>query len=143
MVARGEHMEYFEIVPNKLYQSSLPGHWDDLLPLGANVSVNLSDMSVPRTPPGWMSIRWEIEDGDLPDLSMLSTIADAVVALINAGRAVTVNCIAGVNRASLLTGLVVYRLGIAKGDDIVTYMRLKRPGALANATFAAYLSGLK
>jgi protein-tyrosine phosphatase len=47
----------------------------------------------------------------------------------------------GFNRSALVAGLVLTYLGI-KGEDAVALLREKRPGALFNENFAAYLTAL-
>jgi protein-tyrosine phosphatase len=47
----------------------------------------------------------------------------------------------GFNRSALVAGLVLTYLGM-KGDDAVALVREKRPGALFNDKFAAYLAAL-
>ena len=47
----------------------------------------------------------------------------------------------GLNRSALVAGLVLTYLGM-KGEDAVALLREKRPGALFNENFAAYLAAL-
>jgi protein-tyrosine phosphatase len=47
----------------------------------------------------------------------------------------------GLNRSALVAGLVLTYLGM-EGEDAVALLREKRPGALFNKNFAAYLTSL-
>jgi protein-tyrosine phosphatase len=51
------------------------------------------------------------------------------------------HCGIGLNRSALVAGLVLTYLGM-KGEDAVALLREKRPGALFNENFAAYLATL-
>jgi protein-tyrosine phosphatase len=61
--------------------------------------------------------------------------------LVANGEKVLAHCGMGYNRSALVAGLVLTYLGM-KGEDAVTLLRDKRPGALFNETFAAYLTAL-
>jgi protein-tyrosine phosphatase len=47
----------------------------------------------------------------------------------------------GFNRSALVAGLILHELGMP-GRDVVARLRDRRPGALFNETFAAYLESL-
>ena len=47
----------------------------------------------------------------------------------------------GLHRSALVAGLMPIYLGM-KGEDAVALLREKRPGALFNENFAAYLAAL-
>ena len=57
------------------------------------------------------------------------------------GEKVLAHCGMGFNRSALVAGLVLTYLGM-KGEDAVALLREKRPGALFNENFAAYLTAL-
>jgi protein-tyrosine phosphatase len=61
--------------------------------------------------------------------------------LVANGEKVLAHCGMGFNRSALVAGLVLTYLGM-KGEDAVALLREKRPGALFNENFAAYLSAL-
>jgi protein-tyrosine phosphatase len=48
----------------------------------------------------------------------------------------------GFNRSALVAGIILHKLGMS-GPDIVRRIRERRPGALFNDCFAAYLESLK
>jgi len=55
---------------------------------------------------------------------------------------VLVHCEQGINRASLLNGVILWMKGM-RGQEIVNYIRSRRPGALFNQNFVNYLVNLK
>jgi protein-tyrosine phosphatase len=48
----------------------------------------------------------------------------------------------GFNRSALLAGLILRYLGMS-GPEVVEHLRQRRPGALFNEVFAAYLVSLE
>jgi len=56
-------------------------------------------------------------------------------------KGVLAHCGMDLNRSALVAGLVLTYLGM-KGEDAVALLREKRPGALFNENFAAYLATL-
>lgn len=81
-----------------------------------------------------------ISDGDLPDLPALWAVAEEAYSKTAEMRVLS-HCGGGVNRASLMNGCILYLRGY-RGPDIVKYIRSKRPGALTNSIFRAYLENL-
>jgi hypothetical protein len=74
----------------------------------------------------------------------LSHIARFAALLIRSNERILVHCNAGENRSSLLDGLILLELrsmGIVNFTSVVDYIRSKRPGALQNKSFAAFLDG--
>jgi len=51
------------------------------------------------------------------------------------------HCGMGFNRSALVAGLILHELGMP-GPEVVARLRDRRPGALFNETFAAYLESL-
>lgn len=77
-------------------------------------------------------------DGDKIPIHQLEILAKRLADDIKAGGKVLLHCNAGRNRSALLAGLILLRLGFT-GTGAVALIREKRPGALANRTFATYL----
>jgi len=51
------------------------------------------------------------------------------------------HCGMGYNRSALVAGVILHKLGMA-GPDIVRRIQERRPGALYNECFAAYIESL-
>ena len=81
----------------------------------------------------------KIFDEGLPDLNKLHAVARLGARLVANGEKVLAHCGMGFNRSALVAGLVLTYLGM-KGEDAVALLREKRPGALFNENFAAYLA---
>lgn len=136
-------MEIFQIDKN-LYQSSLIKTKSDIrsakkfkacFDLTAGIDINAADFKV--------YVSYPIVDGPiLPDKDILKSIAILGFTLAYKKKIkVLVHCDRGINRASLLTGMIL-RLKGMKGGKIVAYIRSKRTGALNNSHFVKYLAGL-
>ncbi len=88
-------------------------------------------------------LKWTIEDAGLPDLDILKIIASFGYDLAYEKKMkVVVHCEQGSNRASLLNGVILWMKGM-RGQEIVDYIRGKRPNALFNRNFVNYLVNLK
>ena len=97
------------------------------------------DHGVPVIPNHTLYVYFPIFDEDLPDLGRLHGLAALGASLVRAGQPVLSHCGAGFNRSALLAGLILTELGW-KGSDAVARLRERRPGALFNERFAAYLT---
>ena len=86
-------------------------------------------------------VYFPICDEGLPDLNKLHAMAKLGARLVANGEKVLAHCGMGFNRSVLVAGLVLTYLGM-KGEDAVALLREKRPGALFNENFAAYLTAL-
>lgn len=142
-------MEVFEILEGRLYQSGAPedaAEWASIHSRGIDVVVDLFgtlDPGVPTAPNSILYIFWPIEDADaLPAMGILTVLVDAVVRLIQLGHKVLVHCHRGKSRSGLLNALVAMKLLGISGRKAVDLVRLRRPGALGNAVFTAYLEAL-
>ena len=85
-------------------------------------------------------MHWPIPDGKIhgPVANRLLLLAAALARRVG----VAVHCRAGRNRSGLLAALIVReRLGLT-GHDAMELVRERRPRALANDDFAAWLEGL-
>jgi len=88
-------------------------------------------------------LNWTIEDAGLPDLDILKIVASFGSDLAYKKKMkVLVHCEQGINRASLINGVILWMKGM-NGEEIVNYIRSKRPGALFNQNFVNYLVNLK
>ncbi len=133
-------MEIFQIDEN-LYQSSMIDDvervkmFDVCIDLAGGVDPDAGDFKI--------YLKWTIEDAGLPDLDILKIVASFGHDLAYEKRMkVLVHCEQGINRASLLNGVILWMKGMS-GQKIVEYIRSKRPGALFNPNFANYLVNLK
>ncbi len=135
-------MEIFQIDEN-LYQSTkIEGgdaervkQFDVCIDLESGIDIGAADFKI--------YINWPIEDGpDLPDIDILKSMATLGYNLAYKNKLkVLVHCKQGINRASLLNGEILRLKGV-KGQEIVDYIRQKRPGALTNPYFEDYLKRL-
>jgi protein-tyrosine phosphatase len=134
-------MNYSEILDGKIYQGTAPDKWSDLDPIKPDIVVSLSDEDTIAPKGQGTYIYYPIEDGPLPvDVERLINLANFLSQEVSAhGKVCYYHCAVGINRSSLLTGLVLYFLGVASGQALVDYIRTKRPGALSNRTFADFL----
>lgn len=133
-------IQIFDLYQKKLWLSSAPqdkDDWKEIKKRGVTVVFDLEGYISSPVPGNILLIRWPIEDGDLPDLNLLEELAQLAYELIKKDQIVLIHCAAGVNRSSLLSGVILQKLGIS---DVVGYLRSRRPGALSNLTFADYLS---
>jgi hypothetical protein len=79
------------------------------------------------------------EEDELPDMIKLQAIARMAASLIRDGHRVLSHCGMGFNRSALMAGLILVELGMP-GAQAVARLRERRPGALYNDGFAAFLS---
>jgi len=133
-------MEIFQIDEN-LYQSSTIDNmerariFDVCIDLAGGIDPGAGDFKI--------YLKWTIEDAGLPDLDILKLVASFGYGLAYKKKMkVLVHCEQGINRASLLNGVILWIKGM-KGQEIVNYIRSKRPGALFNMNFVEYLVNLK
>ena len=115
----------------RLFISPAIREWGHLEPEGVRVVIDLEggiDHGVPVLPNHTLYLYFPIFDEDLPDLARL----------VRSGQPVLSHCGAGFNRSALVAGLILVELGWS-GDAALRRLRERRPGALFNETFAAYL----
>lgn len=99
------------------------------------------DLGIPNIPNNILYVYFPIRDEGLPDLSKLHALARLGARLVANSETVLAHCGMGFNRSALVAGLVLTYLGM-KGEDAVALLGEKRPGALFNENFAAYLTAL-
>lgn len=133
-------MEIFQIDEN-LYQSSMIDDmerakmFDVCIDLAGGIDPGARDFKI--------YLKWTIEDAGLPDSDILKLVASFGYDLAYKKKMkVLVHCEKGINRASLLNGVILWMKGM-DGQEIVKYIRSKRPGALFNLNFVNYLVNLK
>jgi protein-tyrosine phosphatase len=138
-------MELFQVdEEGKLFISPDIDDWGPLAERGIRVVFDLDDdpdIGIPCVPNQLLYVFFPIEDRDLPDLARLHEIARLGASLVRGGAAVLSHCGMGHNRSALLAGLILTYLGMA-GAEAVGRIRQRRPGALYNRAFAAYLEGV-
>lgn len=99
------------------------------------------DHGVPSHPNHLLYVYFPIFDEDLPDLARLDAVASLGTRLLESGQRVLSHCGMGFNRSALVAGMILVRRGM-NGKDAVARIRSRRPGALFNETFEAYLESL-
>lgn len=111
---------------------------------GITVVIDLEgdiDRDIPTMPNHILYVYFPIYDEDLPDMAKLHGVARMAASLVAAGHKVLSHCGMGFNRSALLAGLILRYLGMS-GPEVVEHLRQRRPGALFNEVFAAYLVSL-
>jgi protein-tyrosine phosphatase len=112
---------------------------------GITVVIDLEgdiDRDIPTMPNHILYVYFPIYDEDLPDMAKLHGVARMAASLVAAGHKVLSHCGMGFNRSALLAGLILRYLGMS-GPAVVEHLRQRRPGALFNEVFAAYLVSLE
>ncbi len=125
----------------RLFISPAIHDWSHLEPAGVRVVIDLEggiDHGVPALPNHTLYLYFPIFDEDLPDLERLHGIAQLGARLVRSGQPVLSHCGAGFNRSALVAGLILVELGWS-GTRALDRLRERRPGALFNEIFAAYL----
>jgi protein-tyrosine phosphatase len=128
----------------QLFISPSIDDWTSIENQGITAVIDLDgnlDLGIPNIPNHMLYVYFPICDDDLPDLNKLHALAKLGARLVANGEKVLAHCGMGYNRSALVAGLVLTYLGM-KGEDAVTLLRDKRPGALFNENFAAYLTAL-
>lgn len=138
-------MELFAIDPGRrLFISPAVDDWREIEAHGISAVVDLEgglDLGVPTVPNEVLYVYFPIFDEGLPDLDKLRAVARLGACLISSGAKVLSHCGMGYNRSALVAGLILVHLGWS-GRDAVALLREKRPGALFNEVFSAWLEAL-
>lgn len=119
--------------------------WNYVEEHGITVVIDLEgeiDRDIPTMPNHILYVYFPIYDEDLPDMAKLHGVARMAASLVAAGHKVLSHCGMGFNRSALLAGLILRYLGMS-GPEVVEHLRQRRPGALFNEVFAAYLVSLE
>ena len=128
----------------QLFISPSIDDWKPIEDYGITAVIDLDgslDLGIPTIPNHMLYVYFPIFDEDLPNLNKLHALAKLGARLVANGEKVLAHCGMGFNRSALVAGLVLTYLGM-KGEDAVALLRKKRPGALFNENFAAYLTAL-
>ncbi len=137
-------MEIFQVDDlARLFISPAISDWMPLTPYRVDTVIDLEgglDGCIPTVPNSCLYVYFPIFDEDLPVLAKLLGIAKLGAALVSNGHVVLSHCGMGFNRSALVAGLILNELGMP-GKDAVTRLRDRRPGALFNDKFAAFLEG--
>jgi hypothetical protein len=138
-----------EILPGQLYQRGLFDRWPieqkmELIVQGrigaVACLVNRHDIEMAQLL-GRSYIFYPVSDGRVVDRG-LEFIAYDLSQVIRLGKAVIVHCRAGRNRSGLLAALVVREVTGCTGKEALEIVQERRPNALANPHFCAYLRSL-
>ena len=139
-------MEVFQIDDEaRLFISPAITDWSTLSPYKIDTVIDLEgglDGCIPTVPNHCLYVYFPIFDEDLPVLPKLHGIAKLGASLIREGQVVLSHCGMGFNRSALVAGLILTELGVP-GVDAVQRLRDRRPGALFNERFAAYLTSIR
>ena len=138
-------MELFQVDDDgSLFISPAISDWDALAHHKVDTVIDLDgevDSGIPTVPNQCLYIYFPIFDEDLPNLSKLHAIGNLGASIIKSGHRVLSHCGMGFNRSALVAGVILNELGMP-GPEIVSRLRSRRPGALFNECFAAYLESL-
>ena len=118
--------------------------WDPIAAADIRVIIDLEgdlDHGISTRPGHMLYVYQPIYDEQLPDLTSLHAVARLGATLLRQGHKVLAHCGMGFNRSALMAGLILVELGM-DGAGAVERLRERRPGALFNEVFAAYLSSL-
>ncbi|HJZ76305.1 MAG TPA: dual specificity protein phosphatase family protein [Vicinamibacterales bacterium] len=127
----------------RLFISPALDCWDAAADHGIDVVIDLDgglDTCIPTDAEHCLYIYFHINDDNeqLPQIAKLRAIARLGATLIGAGHRVLSHCGLGYNRSALVAGMILVELGMA-GPMALARIRERRPGALYNEGFAAFL----
>ena len=128
----------------QLFISPSIDDWKPIEDQGITAVIDLDgdlDLGIPTIPNHILYVYFPIFDEHLPDLTKLHAVARLGARLVANSEKVLTHYGMDFNRSALIAGLVLTYLEM-KGEDAVALLRKKRPGALFNENFAAYLAAL-
>lgn len=141
----GDVMELFQVDDDgQLFISPAISDWQVVEAHGIDTIIDLEgglDLGVPTVPNQFLYVYFPIFDDDLPNLKKLHAVAVLGASLVRDGHRVLSHCGMGFNRSALVAGLILHQLGMP-GAEVVARLRERRPGALFNDQFAAYVERL-
>jgi protein-tyrosine phosphatase len=141
-------MELFPIDDDgRLFISPAIDDWGAAACCAIDVVIDLEgglDGCIPTESNGCLYIYFPITDDDveLPPINKLRAIARLAASLIADGHRVLSHCGMGFNRSALVAGMILVELGMP-GPLAVERLRARRPGALYNDNFVAFLESLR
>jgi protein-tyrosine phosphatase len=130
-------------ITENLYQGSNPPHGSLLARAGFHTVVLCAmERQYPASAfPGVQVIHAPMDDGYIiPPLA--APTARLVAQLVRRGKKVLVVCNMGLNRSGITNALALWYLTGMSGHACMWHVQTRRPGALFNNDFAAYLSRL-
>src|SRR5262245_40983683 len=127
----------------RLFISPALDCWDAAAARGIDVVIDLDgglDACIPTDAEHCLYIYFHIVDDNeqLPSMAKLRAVARLGAALVVEGHRVLSHCGLGFNRSALVAGMILVELGMP-GPTAVARIRERRPGALYNDGFAAFL----
>ncbi len=140
-------MDLFQVDDDaRLFISPAIENWDRVAPYKIDTVIDLEgelDTCIPTNTDHCLYIYFPIADDNerMPNLIKLRAIGRLGAALVTEGHRVLSHCGMGYNRSALVAGLIMVELGMP-GNEVVARLRERRPGALFNDGFAAYLEAL-
>ena len=138
-------MELFQVDDEgRLYISPAITDWEALVQHNVDTIIDMDgdlDDGVPTVPNQCLYIYFPIFDEDLPNIYKLQALGNLGASLVGAGHRILSHCGMGFNRSALVAGVILNKLGMP-GPAVVERLRSRRPGALFNECFAAYLESL-
>src|SRR5262249_48887541 len=140
----GSPMDLYQVDDGgRLFISPALDCWDDAAARDINVVIDLEgglDPYIPTDIEHCLYIYFPIGDDNdlLPPVEKLRAVARLAASLVPAGDRVLSHCGMGLNRSALMAGLILVELGMS-GPAAVARLRERRPGALYNDGFAAFL----
>ncbi len=129
---------------NRLFISPAIPDWSMVSPYGVDTVIDMDgglDHCIPTMPNTCLYVYFPIFDDGLPSLAKLRGVGQLGASLLRDGHVVLSHCGMGFNRSALVAGLILHELGMP-GRDVVLRLRDRRPGALFNENFAAFLESL-
>jgi hypothetical protein len=137
----------FDVYPidddGHLFISPAIEEWEQVAKHHIDTVIDLEgglDACIPTRSDHCLYIYFPIDDDfeNMPNLNKLRAIAKLGASLIADGHRVLSHCGMGYNRSALVAGLILIELGMP-GPAVVARLRDRRPGALFNDGFAAFL----
>jgi protein-tyrosine phosphatase len=140
-------MELFQVDDDgRLFISPAIENWDEVARYEIDTVIDLEgelDTCIPTIADHCLYIYFPIDDDNerMPNLTKLRAVARLGAHLVAEGHRVLSHCGMGYNRSALMAGLILAELGMP-GAEVVARLRERRPGALFNDGFAAFLEAL-
>ena len=137
-------MELFQIDDEGcLFISPAIEDWASIATYQIDTVIDLEgglDACIPTIANSCLYIYFPINDDDdeMPSISKLKAVAQLGASLVRDGHRVLSHCGMGYNRSALIAGLILIELGMP-GAEAIARLRERRPGALFNDRFAAFL----